>query len=495
MQSTTILVALSAFTAFIYFLAEYFSKKQRLLRFHAAKLQGPPALPLIGSAYYLFGSNKSIVNNVIHLVKKYKSPWKIWLGRQLYIVVTEPEDIEVVLNKALEKAENYNFLACLLQEGLFTGPVEKWKRHRKVILSTFSMPILKSFVEIFSENSLRMLPKLDKFVGKGTFDVCPILTNTALEITCETAMGTKIYEQAHSDYAYNLSKALELVFMRMFQYWLHPNFIWSLSIYSKQLKQLSKQLEIFVQGIVTEKKVQYRDKKHDLCLETKRRKCFIDHLIEMSEDDNWHDHELLEEAQTMVAAGSESLGSVKSFTLIMLGMHPLIQDKVYNEMYNIFGPSDRTVTPDDLTEMTYLDMVIKETLRLFPVTAAVGRRVSQDIVTDRYTLPEGCECIVSILSAHRNPKIWPKPLDFNPDRFLPEEVAKRHPYSYLPFSNGPRNCIGFKYAMMAIKTVISTIVRRYKISTEFKSVPEIEFSPGVVLKSRKGYRTQLESRC
>ncbi|XP_044262031.1 cytochrome P450 4C1-like [Tribolium madens] len=496
MQSTTILVVLGVFIAGIYFFACYFSKKQKLLRFHASKLEGPLALPLIGSAYYFLGSNESIIDNVIHLIKKYKSPWKIWLGRQLYIVVTGPEDIEIVLNKALEKAESYQYLSSLLQEGLFIGPVEKWKRHRKVVLSTFSMPILKSYVEVFSQNSLRVVPKLDKFVGKGTFDVFPILTNTALEITCETAMGTKIYEQTHSDYAQNLSKVLELVFVRIIHYWLHPNFVWRLSNYSKQLKQLSNQLQIFVQNIVTEKKSQYRDHKNDLFFsEAKTRKCFIDHLIQMSEDDNWHDQELLEEAQTMVVAGSESLGSVKSFTLIMLGMHPLIQDKVYEEIYDIFGNSDRTVTADDLTEMTYLEMVIKETLRLFPVTPVVGRRVNQNIVTDRYTLPEGSECIISILYLHRHPKIWTKPLEFNPNRFLPEEVSKRHPYSYLPFSGGPRNCIGFKYAMMAIKTVISTIILRYRISTDFKSVSEIEFSPGVVSKAKKGYLIKLKSRC
>lgn len=118
-METTILLLLLVFT---YFLANHFSKKQKLLRLHASKLQGPPGLPLIGSAFYFFGSNKKIIKNVVYLIKKYKSPWKIWLGRQLYIVVSEPEDIEVVLNKALEKAENYNFLTSLLQEGLFTGP-------------------------------------------------------------------------------------------------------------------------------------------------------------------------------------------------------------------------------------------------------------------------------------------------------------------------------------------------------------------------------------
>ncbi|KAH0821664.1 hypothetical protein GEV33_001127 [Tenebrio molitor] len=145
-----------------------------------------------------------------------------------------------------------------------------------------------------------------------------------------------------------------------------------------------------------------------------------------------------------------------------------------------------------LPRLVYLERVVKETLRLFPVAACLGRLLDKDIVTSNYTLPKGCECLIPIMYIHRDPNIWEHPLEFNPDRFLPEEVSKRHPYSYLPFSGGPRSCIGFKYAMMAMKTAICTVVRHYKVSTELKSLTDVDFVPGVVLKPSRGYRIGLQ---
>ena len=100
------------------------------------------------------------------------------------------------------------------------------------------------------------------------------------------------------------------------------------------------------------------------------------------------------------------------------------------------------VKPEDLQHLVYLEKVIKETLRLFPVAPILLRKVKENLPIGERTLPKGSAALIVVLQVHRDEKNWPQPLEFNPERFSPEETAKRHPYSYLPFSAGPRNCIG-----------------------------------------------------
>lgn len=142
----------------------------------------------------------------------------------------------------------------------------------------------------------------------------------------------------------------------------------------------------------------------------------------------------------------------------MLGMHPEIQQKVYEEIMDVIGP-DRPVEHSDLPQLKYTERFIKEVLRLFPVGPLVVRAHETDInlgkllkyfarksfiatIPGDYVLPKGSSSVLVIIHMHRNPEYWPNPLRFDPDRFLPEEVAKRHPFAYVPFTGGPRICIG-----------------------------------------------------
>lgn len=143
---------------------------------------------------------------------------------------------------------------------------------------------------------------------------------------------------------------------------------------------------------------------------------------------------------------------------MLLGMHPEIQvkykkasttmkiihfqERAFEEQQNIFGDTMRSITLDDIALMKYLELIIKETLRLFPPVPFHARKIMEDTNLSNCTLPKGTICILAPYFTHRDPKLWKDPLKFNPDRFLPEESAQRHPYAWFPFSGGPRNCLG-----------------------------------------------------
>jgi cytochrome P450 len=127
----------------------------------------------------------------------------------------------------------------------------------------------------------------------------------------------------------------------------------------------------------------------------------------------------------------------------LLAQNPTIQDKLYNEINEEYPSFDEPLTLEILNRMTYLEMAIKETMRLIPIVPFVCREVKEDFDLGPCVLKPGMVMVINIYSLHRRPDIWGEDAEeYNPDRFLPENVAKRHPFSFIPFSAGARNCIG-----------------------------------------------------
>ncbi|KAF4517608.1 hypothetical protein B566_EDAN002839 [Ephemera danica] len=164
------------------------------------------------------------------------------------------------------------------------------------------------------------------------------------------------------------------------------------------------------------------------------------------------------------------------------------------ELDDIFCGSDRDPNITDLGNMKYLERVIKETLRLQPPAWFVGRRLEKNMKFDGYdAFPANTVIHVNIFSIHRNPEIYPDPEKFDPDRFLPENCVGRHPYAYIPFSAGPRNCIGQRFAMFEAKEVISTLLRHFRLEScdpKLNGVP----CPDVLLRPYNGVRLRLHLR-
>jgi len=110
-----------------------------------------------------------------------------------------------------------------------------------------------------------------------------------------------------------------------------------------------------------------------------------------------------------------------------------------------------------------------------------------------YDIPSGCTVIMHIYNIHRNSDQFPNPEKFDPDNFLPERVAKRHPYAHIPFSAGPRNCIGQKFAMLELKTVLSNILRHYRLRS-LDTRDTVNLMSELVLKPEKGINLTITPR-
>lgn len=118
------------------------------------------------------------------------------------------------------------------------------------------------------------------------------------------------------------------------------------------------------------------------------------------------------------------------------------QKLVQEELEEVFGDSDRDCTMNDATQLKYMDHCIKETLRLFPPVPNMARQLSEDTQIGDYKIPAGTNVTMQLVALHRSEEFFPDPLNFNPDRFNADQSAGRSPYAYIPFSTGPRNCMG-----------------------------------------------------
>lgn len=217
---------------------------------------------------------------------------------------------------------------------------------------------------------------------------------------------------------------------------------------------------------------------------------FVEILLQNRE--NLSDLEIEDEVGTMILAGNASTALTMSSILLMLAMHPEIQKQVYNEI-NLVIDDDDDVTPESLSRLKFLDLVIKETMRLFPVAPIIGREITEDLkLNDEITLPKGVNVAFRIINIHRNPSIWGSDAHlFKPERF--KNLSNIHPYAFLPFSLGQRNCIGFKYASNTIRTVLCHILRKFEISTPLK-YDELKLEISFVLRISQNYMIRLKKR-
>ena len=171
------------------------------------------------------------------------------------------------------------------------------------------------------------------------------------------------------------------------------------------------------------------------------------------------------------------------------------QDKVVQELDQIFGDSDRPCTFQDTLEMKYLERCMMETLRLYPPVPVIARHMKEDLklVSGDYIIPAGTTVVVATYKLHRSESIYPNPDKFDPDNFLPERQANRHYYAFVPFSAGPRSCVGRKYAMLKLKVILSTVLRQFRVHSDIKE-EDFRLQADIILKREEGFQVRLEPR-
>ncbi|EFX88388.1 hypothetical protein DAPPUDRAFT_311386 [Daphnia pulex] len=471
------------------------------------RIPGPKYLPIVGNVLEIAGGLDHLLHTFqIKWAQQYGGIYRIFVGTHCYIPISSPELMEVVLSsqKTIDKGMSYSELVPWLGQGLLISSGDLWRSRRKLLTPAFHFSILNSFVEVFNEQSRILCGIIGDICqsfadGKGEMDVYPLITRCSLDIICEAAMGTKINAQTEtSDYIKAVYRIGQVITEQFQQPWLRNSTILSLSALGKERNQLLKTLHGFTEEVINHRR-EILKKKEDIEVDDKEtgirnRLPLLDLLLKASEGGKvLSNQDIRNEIDTFMFEGHDTTTSLLSWFLYVMAMNPDIQERAWIELQNEFGDSERDCTQEDIPNLKYLECCIKETLRMYPSVPAFERTVQEDLQIGKYLIPAGCTIGFLILAAHRNPEIFPDPLVFNPERFFQDEVVGRHPYAYVPFSAGPRNCIGQRFAMLESKIVLSTLLRRFKFETLSNTKPPI-IANQLVLKSMNGINLVVSRR-
>ncbi|XP_058063114.1 cytochrome P450 4g15 [Anopheles bellator] len=523
----------------------------RLSRRHmlelAERIPGPKGLPLIGNALDLIGSSHSVFRTIIEKGKDYNEVIKIWIGPKLIVFLVDPRDVELLLSSHvyIDKSPEYRFFKPWLGNGLLISTGHKWRQHRKLIAPTFHLNVLKSFIDLFNENSRLVVEKMRKENGKA-FDCHDYMSECTVEILLETAMGVskKTQDQSGYDYAMAVMKMCDILHLRHRKMWLYPDLFFNLTQYAKKQVKLLDTIHSLTKKVIRNKKVafdkgtrgtlattsiktadiekpkevggtpagstntveglsfgQSANLKDDLDVEEndvgeKKRLAFLDLLLESAENGALiSDEEIKNQVDTIMFEGHDTTAAGSSFFLSMMGVHQHIQDKVIQELDDIFGDSNRPATFQDTIEMKYLERCLMETLRMYPPVPIIARSLKQDLklASSDIVVPAGATITVATFKLHRLESIYPNADVFDPDNFLPERQANRHYYAFVPFSAGPRSCVGRKYAMLKLKIILSTILRNFRVRSDLRE-EDFKLQADIILKREEGFQIRLEPR-
>ncbi|CAH0727375.1 unnamed protein product, partial [Brenthis ino] len=193
----------------------------------------------------------------------------------------------------------------------------------------------------------------------------------------------------------------------------------------------------------------------------------------------------------LMGEGHDTTSTALLFTLMLLANHQEEQNKAFEECFRIFGTSKRTATMSDLAEMKYLESCIKESLRLYPPVYYISRSCDEPLYLKNYKCPPGIDCGILIIDLHRRSDQFVEPMRFRPERFMEEPTW--HPFAYIPFSAGHRNCIGQKFAMMEMKLVLSAVLRKYRLLPVTKP-QDIRFILDIILRPKDPIYVKFEER-
>jgi len=397
----------------------------------------------------------------------------------VYLIV-HPRDIETVLvtNAAnFTKSADYRALARVLGRGLLTSEGDFWKRQRSLIQPAFHRQNILGYAAVMTQAAGRML---DSWQEKGERNIHDDLMRVTLEIVAQCLFGAEVTAVAE-----RVGKAMEVVTERfMVNASLAMLFRFDIPLFlARQEWRAIRELNEII-GSIIRKRRSSDQPREDL----------LDMLLRVRDEDGnpMSDAQLRDEVMTLFLAGHETTAIALSWACYLVAQNPDIEAKLAEELQAVLG--GRTPAPEDLPRLRYTEMVIKEAMRLYPAVWGIGRRAIEECELGGYRVPAGSNVFILQWRTQRDPRFFPDPERFDPERWREDPVrsGKIPRFAYFPFGGGPRVCVGASFAMMEVTLLLAMIQQRFHL--EIVPGHPIELFASVTLRPKHGIRVIPQRR-
>lgn len=377
----------------------------------------------------------------------------------------------------------HRMLEPLLGESIFTTNGEVWERQRRLMEPAFSAARLKLVFSLMRESTGNMLGRLDTVADGSSYEVDEEMTYVTADIIFRTILSQDLSEgeakeiyTAFTEFQGHAQRAAILMIYRL------PPFLWT-----RASRRSARRIRAILSGII-ERRCAERDRGRPGAYRD-----ILGGMMDVSDPhsgDRFSFAELVDQVCMLFLAGHETSASALTWALYLLSNCPHLQERICQEIRENVG--EREFEMSDMKALPTIGNVFREVLRLYPPVGFFVREAMQSQCIRDKDVAAGSPILISPWLLHRHRQIWERPDEFDPDRFDTEAGKEAARCAYIPFSKGPRVCIGAAFATQEAVLILASIVRRYRIEPDTSHVPRVVGR--VTIRSGNGVRVKLKRR-
>lgn len=428
---------------------------------------GPPAHPLTGNLRDFAADRLAFLRE---LARDYGDFVPIKLLRGTAILLNHPDLIEEVLvtkKRHFIKARGTRSLRSLLGNGLLVSEGSFWRRQRRLAQPAFHRDRVAAYSQTMVDYTERMLAA---WQPGQSLDVHHEMMGVTLAI-----VGRALFDTDVSGAANVVGRSLEVT-LAHFNWWASTGFLvplWLPVRPNREFARAKAELDRIVYDLIARRRSSGEDPGDLLSM-----------LLAARDEDGagMTDRQVRDEVMTLLLAGHETTANALTWTFLLLAQAPEADAQLADELGRVLA--GRPPALADLPRLPYTENVVKEALRLYPPAWILGYEAVDDVTIGGYPVRKGTTMFMSQWVTHRDPRWFPEPDAFRPERWADPQIKQLPTYAYYPFGGGERLCIGKGFALMEASLLLATIAARYRL--ELTAGQALDLEPSVTLRPRHG---------